>query len=175
MGASRSFPFRFSLHYCRFRRSCNNVQKADVRLLSNQISVFARVQPQANLIGRCLHPLFEIVLQGLRKPQYALLTDSRRGSRLWGGGEEAIHVIVVGSGCGQEEPGNIMRATGSDKSSLIAHIKARSKVVKLGGKTQETLWEWPTACVHAVVLLALVLVRLLPVGRVIVGLGLVPV
>ena len=37
-----------------------------------------------------------------------LISDTWRG-----GAEEAIYVIVVGSGCGQEEPGNIVRATGS--------------------------------------------------------------
>ena len=36
--------------------------------------------------------------------------------------EEAIHVVWVGSGSGQEEPGIIMK-----KRPVIAHIKARSK------------------------------------------------
>ena len=44
--------------------------------------------------------------------------------------EEAIRVSVVGGGCGQEEPGIVMRVklvTGSRNRPVIAHMKARSK------------------------------------------------
>ena len=49
--------------------------------------------------------------------------------------EVAIQVFVVGGGCGQEEPGIIMRvklATGNTvvERPVIAHMKARSKLTE---------------------------------------------
>ena len=52
--------------------------------------------------------------------------------------EEAVHVKILWAGCGQEEPGSIIRvklATGSchEQSPVIVLIKARSKVLITSG------------------------------------------
>ena len=48
--------------------------------------------------------------------------------------EEAIHVKLLRAGCGQE-PGSIMQRqeVAMNKSPVIAHIKARSKVLITSG------------------------------------------
>ena len=42
-----------------FSKTLQQRSKSGCKVLTNQISVYARVPPQANLIGRCFHPLFE--------------------------------------------------------------------------------------------------------------------
>ena len=68
VGASRSEPHTMFLSiylsiylaiYCGFQSPCNKRSKSGCKILTNQISVYARVRTQANLIGHCFHPLFE--------------------------------------------------------------------------------------------------------------------
>ena len=52
-----------------FSKILQQRSKSGCKVLTNQISVYTHVPPQVNLIGCCFHPHFEIMLQGLRKPQ----------------------------------------------------------------------------------------------------------
>ena len=75
-------------------------------------------------------------MQGGRGNYANLISASWRG-----GVEEAIHVTLVRSGCGQEESGNIMRvelATGSVPEQNLSNCPHQSKI-KGVKKTQETL------------------------------------
>lgn len=51
---------------------------------------------QVNLIGRCLHPLFELILQGLGKMLYKFLLLQREQDKLILCGATAVNLAELG-------------------------------------------------------------------------------